>query len=77
MGSNQISVTLTRSEGLVLFEWVASLNSKTDKPVVDAAEQAVLWRVEAQLEKNLEEIFSPDYDKLLASAKQQILEYDK
>jgi hypothetical protein len=75
--SEQINLTLSRGEALVLFDWIASLDSKAEKPVVDEAEQDVLWEIEAQLEKKLYEILSPDYDKLLASAKERLLATDE
>jgi hypothetical protein len=68
-----VNLTLSRAEALVLFEWLASLESKNVKHVIDEAEQAVLWDIEALLECMLSEILSPDDKQLVLSAKQQVL----
>lgn len=77
MKGDTIQLSLSRSEALVLFEWLASIESKGVQSTIDEAEQVVLWGVESQLEKALHEILSPDYDKLLASAKRHVLISDE
>lgn len=77
MEGETIQLTLSRSEAIVLFEWLVTLESKVEKQATDGAEQTVLWGMECQLEKALHEILSPDYDKLLASAKSRVLASDE
>ena len=77
MKGDTIQLTMTRNEALVLFEWLASFETKGAQLAIDEAEQTVLWGVESQLEKALHEILSPDYDKLLAAAKRHVLVSDE
>ena len=77
MQKDHIQLTLSRSEALILFEWLASFDSTEKKPGADEAEQIVLWGLETLLEKELPEILSSDYDRLLASAKQQLVATDE
>jgi len=67
-----VALHLTKAEALVLFEWLATRDD-SQSLVVDEAEQTVLWRVEAQLEKSLTELFAPNHSELLALAKQRIV----
>ena len=54
-----ISLTFSPDEALVLFEFVVRSDNAESLPVIDHAEQIVLWRLEAQLEKSLVEPFDP------------------
>ncbi len=56
-----ISVELTNREALVLFEFLRRCDDEGSYSFVDQAEERVLWTVEGSLEKQLVEIFSPDY----------------
>lgn len=68
--SKTIQIQLTGDEALVLFEWLARTDST--RPIVDPAEQTVLWRIEGQLESILFEPIVPDYDSLLNAARARI-----
>ena len=73
MGPN-VTVSLTHDEALVLFEWLAREDDdKGGIHVEHPAEQRVLWQVQAYLEKTLTEPFAPDYDKLLAAARERVV----
>lgn len=72
-----VQVTFTRSEALVLFEWLASLDTRAEPLQIDAAEEQVLWRLEGQLESTLTEILSPDYQERLSAAKRDVLHCDE
>lgn len=71
------SLSLSSDEALVLFEWLSErsagvkLYDEHDRPI--SAEEFVLNRILAQLEKALAEPFDPAYRELLASARQRIL----
>jgi hypothetical protein len=69
---DKMTVTLSRDEALVLFEWLARFNQTSDATFADQAEQRVLWNLEAVLEKTLAEPFAGDYDKLLAEARARL-----
>ena len=68
-----MQIELTQQEALVLFEWLCQ-NSEKDELFAHQAEQYVLWRMEAQLEKALPEPCMPDYWQLVATARTQVEE---
>lgn len=65
---NKINIELTRSEALVLFEYLRRCDDDGKYSFVDQAEQRVTWDLECMLEKQLSEIFDPNYRELLRSA---------
>jgi len=66
-----VTIELTGDEALVLFEWLADLD--TAKIGVGEAEQRVLWSIEAALEKSLVEPFAKNYVELVERARRRIL----
>jgi hypothetical protein len=67
-----IKIEFSKDEALVLFEWLAHLDEMQNKPIMDDAEQKVLWNLEAKLEPLLVEIVKPEYKKLVAEAKERL-----
>ena len=67
-----VTIELTGDEALVLFEWLADLD--TAKLGVGQAEERVLWNIEAILEKSLVEPFASNYVELVEQARRRILE---
>ncbi len=72
MNENQVGLTLTRAEALVLFELLARLETSAAVPFADPAEQRVLWRLGGQLEKLLTEPLAPDYQDLVTEARRVV-----
>jgi len=72
MSEEHVEISLTRSEALVLFEWLAN-DEAGQRKIPDKAEDAVLLRIEAQLESKLVEIVKPDYRNLVDAAKRRIV----
>lgn len=72
--ATQVRLELSNAEALVLFEWLAREGKRKSIPLAHHAEQVVLWNVEAQLEKQLVEILSPNYAALLDAAREMIVE---
>ena len=68
-----MKIELTKAEALVLFDWL-SRNSKKPELFADQSEQYVFWNMECQLEKELLEIFAPNYDELLKKAQKTVIE---
>jgi hypothetical protein len=68
----KVVIGLSAAEALVLFEWLANHDGRL--PSDDPAEQRVLWRVEAMLERALVEPLSRDYEALVAAARARIRE---
>lgn len=66
-----MKIDLTEAEAMVLSDWLHR-NSKKDLFYDDQAEQYVLWSIEAQLEKHLDDIFSNDYTERLARAREDV-----
>ena len=69
--SGAVTIELSGDEALVLFEWLAGLEAA--KVPIGEAEQTVLWRIEAALEKSLVEPFAKDYAELVEKARQRVL----
>ncbi|MBI3560325.1 MAG: hypothetical protein HY080_01215 [Gammaproteobacteria bacterium] len=70
---DSITVTLSKDEALILFDWISRLN-ETDHPEVfaDNAEKLVLFNLEALLEKMLVEPFDANYAQIVADARERI-----
>ena len=71
LAGEDVTLSLTQDEALVLFEWLANFNKRQHK-FDDQAEQRVLWDLEAMLESELVEPFSPDYRDLVAAARERV-----
>ena len=72
MSSNPVTLTLTNDEALVLFEFLHR-NDDADKfPLVDQAEERALWNVQGLLEKQLVELFLPNYLELVQQARDRL-----
>ncbi len=71
MTSELVSITLTRDEALVLFEWLARSDDASLLQTEHPAEQRVLWKLEGQLEKQVNG-FSPNYKDLLDQARASV-----
>lgn len=75
MSSNGITITLSNSEALVLFDVLSRYgDGKIDYSVtvIDAPERQALWNLCCLIEKELAEPFSEKYAELLASAKSNL-----
>jgi hypothetical protein len=69
-GGEKTAIGFTRAEALVLFEWLKSNDERL--PFAHPAEQTVLWRLEAALERILPEAFAPDYEAVIAEARAEV-----
>ena len=67
-----VTMTLSHDEALVFLGWLAREDDRNAIVVEHPAEQTVLWRLEAQLERQLVDPFAPDYDRLVAAARDRI-----
>jgi len=72
--SQKLVLTLSHNEALVLFDFLARFNEQKQLP--DRAQQQILYNLEAILERQLTEVFSPDYNNLVNSAKHLLLKSD-
>lgn len=68
-----INLEITKDESLVLFDFLSRFNQSEHKEIFeDQAEQKTLWILEGQLEKQLVEIFNPDYKDIISNARKRI-----
>ncbi|MEV7799258.1 hypothetical protein AB0O14_09230 [Microbacterium foliorum] len=65
----KIALSLSTSEALVLYEWLARDKSSQH---ASGAERRVLWDIEAQLESELPMLFDADYQDQVARARNDI-----
>lgn len=69
----EINIVLTKSEALVLFDFLSRFNQTGDMQIFeDQAEQKMLWLIEGQLEKLLTEPFMPNYIDIIKEARNKL-----
>jgi hypothetical protein len=75
--ADEVSLTLSRDQALVLFEWLARTGA-SDQPAAfeDQAEQRVLWDLESSLEAVLVEPLRDDYRALVENARARLRNAD-
>lgn len=68
-----VTIELGRIEALVLFEFLHRLDEdEADQRSIDPPERLALWRLEAALERTLDEPLRPDYHQLLERARGEL-----
>jgi hypothetical protein len=72
MANGEVIPRLTEAESLVLFEWLAKLDSAQTLPFDHPSEERVLWKLQGQLESLLREPFMPDYKDRVAKARRSV-----
>lgn len=71
--TDEITIKLGKDEALVIFEFLSRINEKELKEIFeDQAEQKTLWILEGQLEKQLIELFKPEYKDIVREARNKI-----
>lgn len=74
---NNIVLSLTNDEALVLLDWLIRFNEEENSSVFDdQSEERVLFDLEAVLEKSIVEIFDGNYRKTLANARENVRDSD-
>jgi hypothetical protein len=68
----RIAIELSNREALVLFEFLRRSDDQSCFSFEHQAEERVLWTLEGMLETQLVEIFSPDYGRFLADAREAV-----
>jgi hypothetical protein len=74
MVNERVSVELTSSEALVLFEFLARFSNDDSLRIEDQAEERVLWNLCASLESILVEPLGGNYQELLEKARGEVRE---
>lgn len=70
--SNIITVKLTPDQAIVLFEFFWRFQETDELAFANAAEYLALSAIAGQLEETLVEPFMPNYDELLATARERL-----
>jgi len=71
-GADEVRLSLTHDQALVLFEWLAREDGRNAIPIEHPAEQQVLWGIEGQLERALAEPLQPNYADQVAAARERV-----
>lgn len=72
MSEKRVTLEVSGSEALVLFEFLSRFDDDEKLDIADRAEERVLWNLHGQLEKQLVEPFKGDYDRLLEQARSKV-----
>ena len=72
MSERKFGMELSGEEALVLFEFLSRFAEDEKLEIVDQAENSVLMKVLALLERELVEPFEPNYNELLEEARRKI-----
>ena len=70
--NEKVTITLSRNEALVLFEFLSRFTDQQQLDIREQAEQRVLWDLHADLESALPEPLAHDYDQHLQRARESI-----
>jgi hypothetical protein len=70
--AEDVTLTVTRDEAIVLFAWLSRFNNDPTLEFEDQAEQRVLWDLECLLESALDEPFRPDYTQIVLAARSRV-----
>jgi hypothetical protein len=76
---DEIVITLSHDEALVLFEWLPRTDGLTNDfgdLIKDQAEQRALWNLASLLERVLVEPLSPEYGELVNEARSRLRDRD-
>ena len=71
--TDDVVVTLSRPEALVLFEFLSIAEDATELPSIGETERRVIWHIHAELQRVLPEPFERNWEERLADAKAKIL----
>lgn len=68
----EIKLLLTRSEAVVLYEFLTRFSENQVLQIHDQAEARVLWNLQCDLETSLTEPFDVDYTKIIEKARNDV-----
>lgn len=70
--ADDVTIKIRRDEAIVLFEWLARLDTFEKRAFEHPAEEKVLWCIEGQLESTLVEPLMANYKAILAEARKSV-----
>jgi hypothetical protein len=75
--SENITITVSHDEALVLFEFFSRFGDTDDFRLRNNAEYVAFQKISAQLDKSISDMFKPNYVELLCIARERIAgDYD-
>ena len=74
--SEFIKIPFDKDEALVLLEWISKYNNGSQETKLAPEEEYVLFALECELEKNINEVFSPNYESIVKQARMNIISQD-
>ena len=74
MTNNQIQISLSHDEALVLLELLSRYSEDDALNVQHKSEERVLWHLSSLLENQLSEHLEEDYSELLQDARERLLD---
>ena len=77
MDNEDLEITLTRDEALVLFELLFRFAQEKELSIRHEAESQVLWNVLTYLENSLHEPFGAEYEELFIQARDNLIKEQK
>jgi hypothetical protein len=72
-GENCMEIKLSNWEALVLEDVLAKLEQTSGFQEIDMAGRMVLYKIHALLEQGMEELFDPNYQKILHQAREEVM----
>jgi hypothetical protein len=72
-----VHLELSGDEALVLFEFLARFDDNGTLSIQDQAEERALWNLHCLFQKQLAELFHPEYKALLAAARDRLRDPDE
>lgn len=72
MNAETNSLTISRAEAIVLFEFLSRFTNDDSLGIEASAEEKILWQLHGQLEKSLVEPFSDKWNEILESARKTV-----
>lgn len=67
-----IRLELTEDEALVLFDFLLRFDDSETLTIQDQAEERALWNLHCVLQKQLVQIFNPEYKTLVEAARSRL-----
>jgi len=71
-GQSKVTLSLSRSEALVLFELLSHFSEQKRLEIRDQAEERVLWDMHSDLEHALSEPLAQNYEQHLQKAREEV-----
>ncbi|HCY77203.1 MAG TPA: hypothetical protein DHV28_14885 [Ignavibacteriales bacterium] len=72
MITENINITFTKDEAIVLFDFLSRFSSTNKVTIEHQAENVALWNLCSLIEKEISEPFNPEYKSILEKAKENL-----